>query len=170
MMIGEAVSGDDHNRAHVNVLLGDKAGPLGTAFANTMGRGQPGQMPFTVVVKPGVLARPITLFINKRPCVSEFHTNLTYGAAQMGVAKALVESLRDLEFPEGAEENWIAIAAILVPDNADDEDAVFLNNLFATRTAIRNALQGFPSLGESVSALQELGNRFYKPSESLRAR
>ncbi|WP_432262465.1 formaldehyde-activating enzyme [Cupriavidus sp. TMH.W2] len=170
MMIGEAASGNDHNRAHVNVVLGDKMGPLGTAFANTMGRGQPGQMPFTVVVKPGMIARPITLFVNKRPCTSEFHTKLTYGAAQMGVSKALVESFRDLPFPDGARENWVAIVAVLVPDDADDEDAVFLNNLFATRTAIKNGLRGAPSFDECLGTLEELGNRFYKPSASMRAR
>lgn len=163
MIIGEAVSGDDHNRAHVNVLLGDKAGPLATAFANAMSGGPSGQMPFMVVVKPGVLARPITLLINKRPILNEFHAKLTYGAAQMGVAKALVESLRDQQFPSGAEENWVAISAVLVPDNADNEDAVFLNNLSATRDAIRNALRGFPSFGECLSALRELGNRYYRP-------
>lgn len=126
-------------------------------------------MPFTVVVKPGVIARPTTLFVSKGPSINEFHSKLIYGAAQMGVAKALVESLRDLNFPAGAAENWVAIIAVLVPEAADSEDEVFANNLVATRTAIRNAMQGYPSLGDCVAALSELGNRYFKPSESLKA-
>lgn len=170
MIIGEAVSGGDHNRAHVNVLLGDKAGPLGAAFANTVATGLPGQRPFMVVVKPGVLARPITLFISKIPSPSQYHAELTYGSAQMGVAKALVEALRDEPFPDEAEENWLGLAAVLVPENADNADAVFLNNFSATRDAIANALFNRPTFEGCVSALPHLGNRYYQPSDDMRAR
>jgi len=36
MFIGEALSGDGNEIAHIDLLIGDKAGPVGVAFANAL--------------------------------------------------------------------------------------------------------------------------------------
>lgn len=169
MFVGEAVSGSDQNRAHINVILGARGGPLGAAFANAFACGSETQRPFMVVVKPGVLARPITAFIGKQPYATPAHAGLAYGAAQMGLAKALVEAARDGLLPPEAAQDWLVLAAVLVPEAADDADAVFLNNFAAMRGALANALAQRPSLSECLEALQDLGNRYYRPGAAVLA-
>jgi 5,6,7,8-tetrahydromethanopterin hydro-lyase len=36
MFIGEALAGDGNEVAHIDLLIGDKNGPVGTAFANAL--------------------------------------------------------------------------------------------------------------------------------------
>ncbi|MFM8405778.1 MAG: formaldehyde-activating enzyme, partial [Pirellulaceae bacterium] len=36
MYIGEALVGDGNEIAHIDLLIGDKNGPVGTAFANAL--------------------------------------------------------------------------------------------------------------------------------------
>src|SRR6476619_7461140 len=36
MFIGEALDGEGNEIAHIDLLIGDKAGPVGTAFANAL--------------------------------------------------------------------------------------------------------------------------------------
>ena len=40
MYIGEALSGDGNEIAHIDLLIGPKDGPVGSAFANAM-KGEP---------------------------------------------------------------------------------------------------------------------------------
>ncbi|HAP06858.1 MAG TPA: aldehyde-activating protein, partial [Planctomycetaceae bacterium] len=36
MYVGEALVGEGNEVAHIDLLIGDKAGPVGTAFANAL--------------------------------------------------------------------------------------------------------------------------------------
>ncbi|MFM7740082.1 MAG: formaldehyde-activating enzyme, partial [Planctomycetota bacterium] len=36
MFVGEALAGDGNEIAHIDLLIGSKAGPVGTAFANAL--------------------------------------------------------------------------------------------------------------------------------------
>jgi len=167
MHIGESLVGQDANRAHINVVLGPKDGMAGQAFAAGLTAIRPGHLPFLVVLKPGVLTRPTTLLVNKIAIAGEVHGRLTWGAAQMGVAKAMFEALESGDLPPGAEAGWVAVVTVLVPADAGDDDTVFRNNLAATRQAIRNAVADRPTRAECRAALADLGNRFYKPGPSV---
>ena len=39
MYIGEALVGDGNEISHIDLLIGDKNGPVGTAFANALAEG-----------------------------------------------------------------------------------------------------------------------------------
>ena len=51
MFIGEALSGDGNEIAHIDLLIGSKDGPVGVAFANALAR----QVP-VLAATAGVLA------------------------------------------------------------------------------------------------------------------
>jgi 5,6,7,8-tetrahydromethanopterin hydro-lyase len=164
MLIGEGFAGEAPNAAHINLLLGPKDGPMGTAFA--VGAASPGQghIPFQVVLKPGLPAEPPTLFIGKANLRNPTHEIMTWGPAQMGVAAGITMAVLDGVLPPGAREDWVAIACAWVHWDANDADAVFANNRDATLGAARGAMRTSPiSVEELRQALATQGNTFYTP-------
>ena len=55
MYIGEALAGDGNEIAHIDLLIGDKAGPVGTAFANALARQSQGHNNLLAVITPNLL-------------------------------------------------------------------------------------------------------------------
>ncbi|HET6156728.1 MAG TPA: formaldehyde-activating enzyme [Dongiaceae bacterium] len=164
MLIGEGFAGEAPNAAHVNLLLGPKDGPMGTAYAVAAASPSQGHMPFQVVLKPGLPVEPATLFIAKATLRNPTHETMTWGPAQMGVAAGITTAVLDGVLPADAREHWLAIACAWVHWDVNDADAVFANNRDATLAAARAAMQpGRISIEELRQALATQGNVFYTP-------
>ncbi len=139
--IGEGFSGEGPEAAHLNTLLGLRSGPLGTAFATALASPTTGHIPFLVVWEPNVPITPATLFINKAAVESERHGELTWGAAQAGVALGVTRYANERFSELGATDDFLLIAAVWVDPSATDEDLVFQNNAEATYTALVRGAQ-----------------------------
>lgn len=163
--VGEGFAGPGVNLAHINVVIGPRSGPAGQAFATSLATPSKGHTPFLVIAQPGVPVKPFTLFVNKAEIGSEFHGNATWGAAQAGIAKAVTACLREAILPSEAEDEWVIISANWINPQADDLDAVFINNHDAMRTAIGSALQGLPRRESVLSAGEAVSNPFYTPTK-----
>jgi 5,6,7,8-tetrahydromethanopterin hydro-lyase len=160
--IGESFVGDAANAAHVNTVLGPRDGPAGTAFATALATPRAGHTPFVAVVQPGLPARPVTLFVNKAAIASDAHAELTWGAAQAGVAGGVMDAVA-AGVLEGAElEELVLIAAVWVNPEADDADAVYANNRAATREAIEAGRRGRPELDVVAAAAGEPHNLYFR--------
>ena len=136
MLIGEGFAGEGVNAAHVNVVLGDRNGPVGTAWATALATPRPGHVPFVAVARPGVPVQPFTLFVNKATIEGDRHGQLTWGAAQAGVSAGVGDAYRHLV----GHESSVLIVAVWVDPQADDEEAVFANNRTATAAALAMAV------------------------------
>ncbi len=64
--IGESFVGSGPEAAHINTVLGPRSGPAGTAWATALATPTAGHAPFVAVVRPGLPAKPLTLFVNNR--------------------------------------------------------------------------------------------------------
>ncbi|MGH7288852.1 MAG: formaldehyde-activating enzyme, partial [Myxococcota bacterium] len=80
IQIGEAFVGEGAEAAHLNTVLGPRDGPVGTAWATALATPSTGHAPFVAVVRPGLPAKPLTLFVNKAAIAGEAHARLTWGA------------------------------------------------------------------------------------------
>src|SRR6476660_6972622 len=103
MQVGESFAGSGPNAAHINTVLGAKDGPVGTAWATALATPRLGHAPFVVVVRPNVAVKPFTLFVNKAAIdgeANERHAQLTWGAAQAGIAAGVVAALEKGIVPE----------------------------------------------------------------------
>ncbi len=136
MLIGEGFAGEGVNAAHVNVVLGDRNGPVGTAWATALATPRPGHVPFVAVARPGVPVQPFTLFVNKATIEGDRHGQLTWGAAQAGVSAGVGDAHRHV----AGHESSVLIVAVWVNPQADDEEAVFANNRTATAAALAMAV------------------------------
>ena len=151
--VGEGFAGVGANAAHINTVLGKKSGPVGGAFVSILGSPTVGHIPFLVVWKPNVPVTPATLFVNKAAIVNDRHGELTWGAAQAGVAHGVAEfaSRRFVEI--GQSDAFVLLTAVWVNPEADDAEAVYRNNHHATVAALE---QGSASPTESLAILEHL--------------
>ena len=93
MRIGEGFVGEGVDAAHVNTVLGPRDGPVGVAWATALATPREGHVPFVAVVRPGLAVKPMTLFVNKATIGQGRHGDLTWGAAQAGVASGVAEAV-----------------------------------------------------------------------------
>ncbi|WP_276958912.1 formaldehyde-activating enzyme [Allomeiothermus silvanus] len=163
MYIGESFVGSGPNAAHINVVLGPRSGPVGTAWANALSSPSAGHLPYMVVLQPGIPVKPATVFVNKAALSGERHEMMTWGPAQAGVAKGIQECLLEGVLPVDAEDGWCVIAAVWVDPKADQADEVFANNYRAAKDAVTNALALLPRLSEVREAVRDVHNPFYTP-------
>ena len=73
--IGEALVGDGPELAHIDLVIGDKEGPVGTAFANALSQLSAGHTPLLAVIRPNLLAKLATLVILKVTLRREVQVN-----------------------------------------------------------------------------------------------
>jgi 5,6,7,8-tetrahydromethanopterin hydro-lyase len=161
--IGEAFVGEGAEAAHLNTVLGVRAGPVGTAWATALATPRQGHAAFLAVVRPGIACKPPTLFVNKAPLESESHSRLTWGAAQAGVASGVMRAVDEEVIERTIIDELVLIAAVWVAPLAVDADLVFDNNLRATRLALEAGAKGSPALDEALAAALDPFNPFFRP-------
>jgi len=158
MQLGEAFVGDGVNAAHLNTVLGERDGPVGSAWATALATPSAGHAPFVVVLRPGLPVKPFTLFVNKAKIDSDKHADLTWGAAQAGVACGVANAL-GREIVNGDD---VLIAAVWVNPAADDADAVFANNRDATHNALLMGQQNGPLEADVIAERDDAWNPFFR--------
>jgi len=164
MSIGEGFVGEGVDAAHVNTVLGPREGPVGVAWATALATPRQGHVPFVAVVQPGLAVLPMTLFVNKAAIGAGRHGDLTWGAAQAGVAGGVADAVAEGAIERAAVSELVLIAAVWVNPDAADEEAVYANNRAATLTALRNGAAGRPDLDEVLAARDEPRNPFFRQS------
>ena len=164
MEIGEAFVGEGADAAHVNTVLGPRAGPVGSAWATALATPSAGHAPFVAVVQPGLPAKPLTLFVNKAAIAGDSHATLTWGAAQAGVAAGVADAVADGVIARSAVDELALIAAVWVDPAARDADAVYHNNRAATRAALESGHADQPSLDRVLEARSAPRNPFFTPA------
>jgi len=150
LRVGEALAGKDAEVAHIDLMIGKKDGPVGTAYAHAKANPTPGHEPLVAILEPNVIVKPVTLMVPTVTIKNMRQASMVYGPAQAGVAKAVADGLADGSIPESVAEDLIIIANVFVHPSAVDRQRVYINNYKAMRHAIRKAIEGRPSVDEVV--------------------
>lgn len=137
--IGEGSAGSGIEAVRVATVLGDREGPVGTAWSTAIATPSLGHSPFVVVAKPNLPVVPLTLLVPAVGVSDQRHAELTHGAAQAGVAAAVL----DLQMDDPDSEHCL-IASVWVDPQADDEEAVYENTRDATKAALKLGAAGGP--------------------------
>jgi 5,6,7,8-tetrahydromethanopterin hydro-lyase len=161
---GEAFCGAGPEAAHVNTVLGVKGGPVEAAWVTALATPREGHASFVVAAQPGLAVKPMTLFVNKATITSEAHAQLTWGAAQAGVASGVLDAVADGTVPVGDVEDLVAIVAVWVAPAAADADAVYAYNREATRASLRAGALALPSVGDVLAVRNEPFNAYWLPA------
>ena len=148
----------------MNTVLGRKGGPVETAWATALATPRQGHIPFVAVLRPNMPVKPATLFVNKADIRGDRHAELTWGAAQAGVAQGVLEAVADGTIPAGEVDDLILIAAVWVDWAADDEEAIHSGNVEATRGALAAGAEVRPAIEELLGLRSEPANPFFRRS------
>jgi 5,6,7,8-tetrahydromethanopterin hydro-lyase len=162
--IGESFVGEAAEAAHINTVLGSRDGPVGAAWATALATPRAGHSAFVTALQPNLPVKPLTLFVNKAAIADEQHGNLTWGAAQAGVAGGVADAVADGVINAEDAENLLLIAAVWVNPAARDAELVYRNNRIATRQALENGASGTPKVADILAARHAPANPFFPPS------
>jgi len=143
--IGEALVGKGNEVAHIDLILGDKNGIVGQAFALGLTILSKGHTPLISVMRPNLPAKPFTLVVPKVSIESMEDAEKIFGPAQAAVAKAVADAVEEGIIPKDKIDEWVIIASVFIHPNAKDYRKIYHYNYSATKLALKRALQDYPS-------------------------
>lgn len=148
MYIGESLVGDGNEVAHIDLLIGDKAGPVGTAFANALANQSAGHSNLLAVLTPNLAVKPATVMITKVTIKGARQAVQMFGPAQYAVAKAVADSVEAGVIPADQADNLVIVCGVFIHWEAKVDKKIFEYNYQATREAIARAMKNEPSAAE----------------------
>jgi len=161
MELGESFVGSGAEAAHVNTVLGTRAGPVGTAWATALASPRVGHAAFVTVLQPGLPVQPFTLFVNKATIERDDHARMTWGPAQAGVAAGVADAVAAGTITPDEATGLVLIAAVWIDPAAADADLVFANNREATAAALLLGRAGLPAPADVLAHRDDAWNPFY---------
>jgi len=144
-LIGEALVGEGNEVAHVDLLIGDKQGPVGLSFAQSLSNLSAGHTPLLAVIRPNLPPKPHTIIVPKVTIKNLEDAAKIFGPAQSAVAKAVADAVEDGIIPRAVIDDWVVIASVFIHPKAEDERKIWHYNYSATKLALSRALQSYPS-------------------------
>src|SRR5579863_6989811 len=121
MYIGEALAGDGNEIAHIDLLIGDKAGPVGVAFANALASQSVGHSNLLAVLTPNLAVKPATVMITKVTIKGARQAVQMFGPAQAAVAKAVADSVAAGVIPASKAEDYVIVCGVFIHWDAKDD-------------------------------------------------
>ena len=160
LKVGESLVGSRAELAHIDLLIGNKKGPVGDAYARALTHPAKGREGLQVILEPNMQVKPATVMIPTVKITSMRHASLTYGPAQAAVAKAVMKCVEDGILPKEAAEDILIIVNVFVHPSASARKRVFINNYKATRNAIRKAMEGLPTVDDGIENAESARHPF----------
>ena len=151
MYIGEALSGDGNEIAHIDLLIGTKDGPVGTAFANALSSQRQGHSNLLAVVTPNLICKPATVMITKVTIKGAKQAVQMFGPAQAAVGRAVADSVAAGVIPKDQAENLVIVCGVFIHWEAADDTKIYQYNYDATKLAIQRAMKNEPKIDEILA-------------------
>jgi bifunctional enzyme Fae/Hps len=149
-LIGESLLGEGNEVAHIDLMIGDKNGPIGQAFANGMAQLSAGHTPVLAVIRPNLPPKPHTLIVPKVTIKNMEDTGKIFGPAQAAVAKAIADSAEEGIIPANKLDEWVIICSVFIHPKAADFRKIYQYNYGATKMALKRALKQYPTLEKII--------------------
>jgi 5,6,7,8-tetrahydromethanopterin hydro-lyase len=160
ILIGESLIGDGNEVAHIDLLIGPKNGPVGSAFANALVNQNQGHTALLAVLEPNLLAKPATMMMNKVTIKGANQAVLMFGPAQAAVAKAVADSVADNIIPQAEAENLVVIVGVFIHWEASDKKKIYDFNYRATKESIARAMKGEPGVKAVIAGKDKAKHPF----------
>jgi 5,6,7,8-tetrahydromethanopterin hydro-lyase len=160
LFIGEALTGDGNEIAHIDLMIGSKSGPVGIAFANALSTQSAGHTNLLAVLTPNVAVKPSTVMITKVTIKGMKQAVQMFGPAQAAVAKAVADSVADGVIPKDQAEDLVIVCGVFIHPAAADDKKIYEYNYAATKDAIKAAMTGSPSADEMLKQKDSASHPF----------
>jgi 5,6,7,8-tetrahydromethanopterin hydro-lyase len=144
--IGESLVGEGNEVAHVDLIIGSKGGPAGSAFCHALSNNKDGFTTLLAVVTANLPAKPDTLLFNKVTIKNAGQAVQMFGPAQAAVARAVVDSVASGVISRDRADDYCILVGVFIHWQAKDNSKIFKYNYQATKEAIERALKGLPKV------------------------
>jgi len=149
--IGEALVGDGNEIAHIDLMIGSKNGPVGTAFANALANQSEGHTNLLAVLEPNVAVKPSTVMITKVTIKGMKQAVQMFGPAQAAVAQAVADAVSQGVIPKDAAEDLVCVCGVFIHPAAEDDEKIYKYNYEATLESLKSAMAGKPSVDDMLA-------------------
>ena len=161
MYVGEALVGEGNEVAHIDLLIGDKAGPVGTAFANALADQKAGHSNLLAVLTPNVAVKPSTVMITKVTIKGARQAVQMFGPAQKAVADAVTDCVKSGAIPKDQAESLVIVCGVFIHWDAADDKKIYQYNYEATKLSIERARKNQPCVDTVLSQRDTAAHPFY---------
>ncbi len=164
--LGESLVGDGNEVAHVDLIIGSKAGPAGTAFVNALSNNKEGFTTLLALVTPNLPAKPDTVLFNKVTIKGAKQAVQMFGPAQAAVARAVVDSVEAGVIPRDKVDDYCLMAGVFIHWDAADDQKIYDYNYQAVREAIQRAMANEPTVDEVIARAKTAKHPFAGNAEA----
>ncbi|TGC09800.1 bifunctional 5,6,7,8-tetrahydromethanopterin hydro-lyase/3-hexulose-6-phosphate synthase [Methanolobus halotolerans] len=158
LLIGEALIGEEPELAHIDIMVGNKDGPVGQAFANGFTQLSVGHTPLLSVIRPNLPAKPATLIVPKVTVKNMAQAAQIFGPAQAAVSKAIADALEEGAFGDMDIEDIVVVASVFIHPGAKDYNKIYRYNYGAAKLAVKRAVDGFPDVDTVLREKDRMGH------------
>jgi 5,6,7,8-tetrahydromethanopterin hydro-lyase len=145
LYVGEALVGEGNEVAHIDLVIGDKNGPVGVAFVNALARQSAGHSNLLAVLEPNLMCKPATVLVTKVTIKGAKQAVQMFGPAQYAVAKAVADSVAEGVIPKDQADSLVCVCGVFIHWEANDDKKIFEYNYQATKLALARAMKGEPT-------------------------
>ena len=149
--VGEALAGDGNEIAHIDLMIGDKSGPVGATFCNALADQKQGHSNLLAILEPNLMVKPATVLITKVTIKGAKQAVQMFGPAQYAVAKAVADSVAAGVIPKDQCEKLVIVCGVFIHWEAADDKKIVDYNYKATMMAIASAMKNSPSADEMLA-------------------
>lgn len=150
VLVGEALVGDGNELAHVDLIMGPRGSAAEIAFCVTLTNQKRGDNALLALVAPNLMAKPATVMF-KVEIRNEKQATQMFGPAERGVAKAVVDSVKEGIIPQDEADNVFICVGVFIHWEAKDDTKIQDWNYEATKLAIARAVNGEPKAAEVIA-------------------
>jgi 5,6,7,8-tetrahydromethanopterin hydro-lyase len=161
MYIGEALTGEGNEVAHIDLLIGSKNGPVGTAFATALADQKQGFSNLLAVLTPNLMCKPATVLITKVTIKGANQALQMFGPAQKAVAKAVTDCVASGIIPKDQADELVIVCGVFIHWEAKDDKKIYQYNYDATKLAIQRAMRGEPKIDEILKQKDTAKHPFF---------
>ncbi|APZ92043.1 formaldehyde-activating enzyme [Fuerstiella marisgermanici] len=160
MYVGESLVGEGNEVAHIDLLIGDKSGPVGSAFANALADQKMGHSNL-LAGTPNLAVKPSTVMITKVTIKGAKQAVQMFGPAQKAVANAVADCVKSGAIPKDQADNLCIVCGVFIHWDASDDKKIYEYNYEATKQAIERAMKNEPSIDDVLAQRDTADHPFY---------
>ncbi len=162
MFVGEALVGEGNEVSHIDLLIGDKSGPVGVAFANALADQKMGHSNLLAVATPNLAVKPSTVMITKVTIKGARQAVQMFGPAQKAVADAVTDCVKSGAIPKDQVEKLCIVCGVFIHWEAADDKKIYQYNYEATKLSIERAMKNEPTVDDVIAQRDTAAHPFYK--------
>lgn len=151
VLVGEALVGEGNEVAHIDLVMGPRGSAAEAAFCSALTNQKRGDNALLALVAPNLMAKPATVMFNKVEIKNEKQATQMFGPAERGVAKAVVDAVKEGIIPKDEAEHIFICVGVFIHWDARDNAKIQDWNYQATKLAIARAVGGRPTIDEVIA-------------------